>query len=380
MTTDTKDSSLPPSQTPVAKFSKPKKYLTQVVAVGLVMMILYAIIQAGHAPEKKEEPPTPQAPVVMNEAAPQLPQLPLNNKQIATLKQAVDKLQTASVLPEEDEEAEKLEKIRSAAPVAVYSADGSTANVGGAATTLTDNAHPKQGNENAVLGGDGSGDSNTELMSRLSQSHAPTEKATHIKHPATTLAQGTMIWATLETRVNSDLPGMVRGVTSQDIYGEDGSDVLLPKGSRLVGQYNDAITQGQRRVFVVWQRAIRPDHIDIQLNSPGTDTLGTAGMGGDSVDHHFIEQFGTAALLSVIGAGAANVGVNSVDQPNSSASYREALANSFSQSAQNSLQSEGVIKPTIIVNQGKKISVFVARDLDFFNELQKDQSTNAHNF
>ena len=109
------------------------------------------------------------------------------------------------------------------------------------------------------------------------------------------------------------------------------------------------------------------DHIDIQLNSPGTDALGAAGIEADSVDRHFMEQFGTAALLSSV--GAANVGVGSQDQFNSASAYREGLSTSFSQTAQNVLRSKGVINPTIYIDQGRVVSVFVARDLDFYNEL-----------
>lgn len=355
------------SPTPVASVSPTKVWTTRAVAALLALFVIYGMWSASHqSTPKTDESQNVQAPSVNEQA----PQLPLNKQQVEKLKLAVQQLQDMSAT-HESEEAQKLEKMREVAPVQVYSADGNSINVGGAATSLK-----TSGNDNAVLGGDGTGDTNTQFMSRTSQSHAPIANATHITHPATTLTQGTMIWATLESRIASDLPGMVRAVTSIDIYSEDGSQVLLPKGSRLVGQYNNAIAQGQNRVFVVWQRAIRPDHIDIQLASPGTDTLGTAGLGANSIDHHFWQQFGTAALLSLIGAGAANVGVGPNDQFNSAASYREAIANSFSQTAQNTLQNTGVIKPTLYINQGTKISVFVARDLDFYDELQKANADN----
>lgn len=372
MTTNT--STTPPphhSPTPVASVSKTKLWAIRAGGMMLALLIIIGMIHAGHKPTKSDDTQSMQAPSVDEQA----PQLPLNNQQVQKLTVAMQQLQAIST-SQENEEAQKLEKMREVAPVQVYSADGNSINVGGAATTLK-TANNNASNNHAVLGGDGTGDTNTQFMSRISQSQAPMVTATHIAHPATTLAQGTMIWATLETRINSDLPGMVRAVTSEDIDAEDGSQVLLPKGSRLIGQYNNAIAQGQNRIFVVWQRAIRPDHIDIQLASPGTDQLGTAGVGADSVDYHFLQQFGTAALLSLIGAGAANVGVSANDQFNSTASYREALANSFSQSAQNALQNTGIIKPTIIKNQGAKISVFVARDLDFYDELQRINADNS---
>lgn len=237
-------------------------------------------------------------------------------------------------------------------------------------------AQAKTPNQNAAQLGGNTGDINSQFQAQVSSAQVPISKATRLLHPESMLAQGAMIWATLETRISSDLPGMLRAVTSDDIYSEDGSQVLLPKGSRLIGQYTNAISQGQSRVFVVWQRAIRPDHIDIQLGSTGTDTLGAAGIGADDIDTHFFARFGQAVLLSIIGAGASNSGVSSDTQFNSAASYREAISASFAESAKQSLKQNGNIQPTISIEQGKKISVFVARDLDFSAAL-KSRSTKS---
>jgi len=116
---------------------------------------------------------------------------------------------------------------------------------------------------------------------------------------------------------------------------------------------------------VVWTRLITPNGISLQLGSPGVDSLGVSGMGADEIDRHFWERFGTASLLSLIGAGAANVGVNGQDQNNSSSMYREAVASSFAQSADQSLQQESRIASTLKTYQGKPIMVFVAKDLHF---------------
>jgi type IV secretion system protein VirB10 len=88
-------------------------------------------------------------------------------------------------------------------------------------------------------------------------------------------------------------------------------------------------------------------------------------MAADEIDRHFWERFGTASLLSLIGAGAANVGVNGQDQNNSSSMYREAVASSFAQSADQSLQQDSRTAPTLKTYQGKPIMVFVAKDLHF---------------
>ena len=96
-----------------------------------------------------------------------------------------------------------------------------------------------------------------------------------------------------------------------------------------------------------------------------------AGMGADNIDRHFWERFGTASLLSLIGAGAANSGVSGSDQENSAAVYRAAVASSFAQSASQSLQQDSNIAPTLRTHQGKPIIVFVAHDLNFQKAMKQ---------
>lgn len=202
-----------------------------------------------------------------------------------------------------------------------------------------------------------------------------TVSAKAIAHPETTLASGEFLHGVLETAINSDLPGMVRAVVSTPAYSYTGEDVIIPAGSRLIGQYSSSIVQGQNRVMVIWNRIILPDGTTAQLNSPGTDSLGQAGQGANKVNNHFMARFGESALLSLIGAGAANAGVNSNDEYNSAAQYRSAISQSFQQSAQQSLQGSLPIKPTLHIYQGAKINVFVAHDVSFYGVL-KGSSTN----
>ena len=195
-------------------------------------------------------------------------------------------------------------------------------------------------------------------------------QATSIPHPSFTIASGEFLHAILETAINSDLPGMVRAVVSKPAYAYTGERAIIPAGSRLIGQYTAAIAQGQNRVMVIWNRVILPSGIAVQLNSPSTDALGRAGQGADSVDVHFFARFGESALLSLMGAGAATVGVNNSHPYNSVAQYRMAIAQSFQQSAQRSLQRTLPMKPTIHVDQGANINVFVAHDLSFYHVLK----------
>ncbi len=358
-------------------------------AICLYLVVIYPFSKTD---TKKDSTPIIADNLSNNDLTP--PQLPLTKSQVAHLKEAFSTINTPIPgIENEQQQALKLMQLRMSAPIEVYANDNqasvsaendqsgtsgtfdlnNTANPNNTTNTYNTNSN---NNDNAVLGGDGTGDANTKFMSKLSNSLAPIQTATHIAHLNTTLTQGNIIKATLETKISSDLPGMVRAITSDDIYSEDDSTLLIPRGSKLIGQYTNTINQGQTHVFVVWQRLIRPDGIDIALNSPGTDPLGTSGLPADNIDHHFWQQFGTASLLSIIGAGTATAGVNSSNQFNSASAYRDALANSFNQTAQQSLQNKGVISPTLIINQGTAISVFVARDLDFYDELNRNNNQN----
>lgn len=181
-----------------------------------------------------------------------------------------------------------------------------------------------------------------------------TASATRMISPSTTVAQGTLMTAMLETAIDSDLPGYVRAVVSRDVKSFDGSRVLIPRSSRLIGQYKSGLAVGQTRAYILWTRLIRPDGVSIALGSPATDYSGRNGLGG-KVNSHFVKRFGSAILLSVIGAaGQAIGGGNSaviVSGP------QAAVSQDVSRNAS--------IPPTVRINQGQPIRVFTARDLDF---------------
>lgn len=189
--------------------------------------------------------------------------------------------------------------------------------------------------------------------------------AKRLPHPELTVPAGEMIPATLETAIHSELPGMARAITTRDIYSLEGENVLIPRGSTLVGQFNSTITEGQSRILVVWNRVQLANGVIVTLNSPGTDSIGRSGQGADYINRHFFERFGISALLSILGAYAANNGVNGQDEYNSKAQYRMAIASSFQQASGQTLQNDLNIKPTLQINQGAPINVFVAHDLDF---------------
>ncbi|KTD20129.1 TrbI/VirB10 family protein [Legionella londiniensis] len=217
-----------------------------------------------------------------------------------------------------------------------------------------------QQNDKTLIGHD----SNSDFLNQ--QNDITSVSAKRLPHPSMTVPAGEMIPATLETAINSELAGMVRAVTTRDIYALSGDKLLIPKGSTLVGQFNTAITQGQSRVFVVWNRLQMTNGIIVTLNSPSSDSIGRAGLAADYIDRHFFERFGSGALLSVLGAYTAMGGVKGQDEYNSMSQYRMNIAGSFQQAANQTLQQDLQTKPTLQVNQGASINVFVAHDLDFY--------------
>lgn len=180
-------------------------------------------------------------------------------------------------------------------------------------------------------------------------------RATHLGDMSTTIVQGEVIPAVLETALNSDLPGYARATVTRDVRGFDGRTVLVPRGSRLIGQYRAGVALGQSRAFLIWTRLVRPDGATIDLAAPATDGLGRGGLTGD-VDTHFFERFGGSMLLSLL-----SIGGNAVaDSPDTSlviSSTRSGVDPAGGGSA--------TIGPTVMVQQGAPVRVFVNQDLDF---------------
>ena len=205
--------------------------------------------------------------------------------------------------------------------------------------------------------------------------------------------QGYMIRATLETAVQSDLAGMVRASTTEDVYSFDGRRVLIPKGTMLTGEYKSGLTYGQTRVFIVWTRMLRADGVSMMLQSPGTDSLGRSGVTGE-VDTHFWKRFGSAAMLTLAGGVAqfaSALGQNNnqfqgqqfaLDPttgtliPITGASQSQILLNarqigaqtiaqSVTRMAEEALRNDIKVPPTVHLDQGTPVIVFVKRDLDF---------------
>lgn len=186
------------------------------------------------------------------------------------------------------------------------------------------------------------------------------------------LTQGSMIDCVLETRMITTQPGMTSCYVTRDIYSSNGRVVLLDRGSKVIGHYQGGITQGQARIFVLWSRIETPKGIIINLDSPGAGSLGEGGVGG-YVDSHFWERFGGAMLLSLVDDFASGMTQRMSNSNNKSQTNFNSTTNNAQTMAAEALKNSINIPPTLYKNQGERISIFVARDLDFRSvyELQR---------
>lgn len=204
-----------------------------------------------------------------------------------------------------------------------------------------------------------SGSRGDELQSLLNPSVLSATRAQILPTQRLLLPKGTFIDCTLETAIDSTLPGMTTCVTANDTFGADGTVVLLERGTKLIGQTSGEVRQGDARVFVVWMEARTPSGVVIRLDSPGTDALGRSGLDG-AINRHFWQRFGAAALVSTID------GVVQSEVQSSSRGGTVVLDPTASEDVLTDILRGTVnIPPTIRVRNGARIQVLVARDVDF---------------
>ncbi|HWG76693.1 MAG TPA: type IV secretion system protein VirB10 [Steroidobacteraceae bacterium] len=174
------------------------------------------------------------------------------------------------------------------------------------------------------------------------------------------LSKGTFIDCTLETAIDSTLPGITSCVTARDTFSADGRVVLLERGTRLFGETQGQVQQGSARVYVLWTEARTPLGVVVPLESPGTDELGRAGLPG-AVQRHFWQRFGAAILLSTID-GAVQAAVQASSRNSGTVIYNPGATQDVMTEV---LRGTVAIPPTVIKRNGDRIEVLVARDVDF---------------
>jgi len=197
---------------------------------------------------------------------------------------------------------------------------------------------------------------------------APTS-AQPLTHPDTLMQRGTYIRCVLETRIISDIPGFSTCLVTEPVYSFNGHTLLLPKGSKLLGSYSGGPT-GDREA-VIWDRIITPTGIDVNMSSPGIDNLGGAGVPG-YYDAHWGKRIGSALLISLLSDAfkyeAAEHGPRSTSISNgvvTQTPFESNTAQTIQNLANQAVREAANRPPTVTINQGTVIYVYVTKDVDF---------------
>ncbi|SEO19477.1 type IV secretion system protein VirB10 [Gemmobacter aquatilis] len=207
----------------------------------------------------------------------------------------------------------------------------------------------------------GTGD---DAFRRAGAKAAEVRQAEVIADPANTVMQGTLIEAALETALSTDLAGNVAAIVSHDVWSFDMSRVVIPRGSRLFGRYDSDVSAGQRRVLIAWDRVVTTDGQSVSLAAYGTDRIGRSGLPG-KVRNHFLKRFGTATLISVIGAVPAIAAAKYQDNQVAS-DTAESVGTDLGEAVNTVMADYLSIPPTISVNQGAVVMIRVDADIAFY--------------
>ena len=175
------------------------------------------------------------------------------------------------------------------------------------------------------------------------------------------LQAGAVISAALITGIRSDLPGQITAQVTENIYDSPtGSILLVPQGTRLIGQYDNGVQFGQRRVLLVWNRLIMPNGRSIVLERQlGADTQGYAGL-EDGVDYHWWDLAKAAALSTLLGVGAE---LATDDNDRLIRAIRDGAQDTINQAGQQIVQRQLQVAPTLTIRPGFPVRVIVTKDL-----------------
>ncbi|HCV96629.1 Type IV secretion system protein virB10 [compost metagenome] len=188
--------------------------------------------------------------------------------------------------------------------------------------------------------------------------------------PSTLLLRGTYIRCVLQSRVISDFPGYTSCIVTEPVYSVDGKRLLLPRGSKIQGSYGSGDIIGER-VAIVWDRITTPTGLDVNMQSPGVDMLGSAGNPG-YYNAHWGQRIASSLLISILADAfkyaAAENGPESSTVVNGAVvqnPYESATARTMERMANMAVERNMSRPATVTINQGTIVNVYVARDVDF---------------
>jgi type IV secretion system protein VirB10 len=383
----------------VIKISAKAGFIAALLLAGLVGLIVYGISTAGHRRAsnlnsaanltKASEQQTPWWNAIPDAkpSALRLPTLPAPAQVPPLLKQAENsvhvpglapisatQMQAAQLAHEREERRRALLDAAQAAPVMVRLNENGTPELAGA-TQPAPGSLPSPGAASGIAGNasqpraaESTDERDAFLTSAAGASRDRILAARQDDPSPYEIHAGSVIPAVLLTGINADLPGTIVAQVRNDVLDSvTGRYLLIPRGTRLVGTYDNRIVQGQRRVLVAWTRLLYPDGSSVDLlGMPGTDEAGYAGFGAN-VDEHLNKVFTSALLLSIIGAGAQ---LSQPQQPSSlyaAPSVGQTIAGAVGQQIGNTsiqlTQRQLEIPPTLEVPPGYLFNVLVDRDI-----------------
>lgn len=371
------------------KKSSPAKNRNLALMAALVVLMLVCIAfgfyhkhSARNAPPKQQEqatpmfsgrtltlpplsqiqPPEPQpAPVVIKESAEPKPE---RESGLIQEPPAIQMRQTGNgpmVNSTKEKPEPTLAEKRNMAPMMAESASLKDADVDdgkGLASTLRDEGFDS-----------GTGrSSGGKLGGLLSSVFTPPTNATMMPDRNLLLPKGTFIDCVLETKLDTTVPGMTSCVIPRDVYSANGRVLLIERGSKAIGEYKGAVENGLNRIFVLWTQIQTPKGVRVNIDSPATDALGGSGMAGE-IDFHWWARFGNALLFTLIQDGF-DFAMTKQSENNGGVNYYQNSEDGMNQIIQEAMRQSGNIPPTLTKNQGERVGIFVARDVDFSKVYQ----------
>lgn len=221
-----------------------------------------------------------------------------------------------------------------------------------------------QGGDSEVTVGQGGRDTTGAVSPLLSSTRTGVVKARLTQNRPYLLPKGRQIDCAMTTRTINEVSGFSSCIVTSNVYSEDGRTLLIERGSEVQGEYGATMRRGQRRLFVLWDRVRTPKGISMDLASPAADGLGTMGMPGH-VDNRWFERIGSALLLSIV---LDEINLTQRDRYGETREDADDYSRSYSAagSAVEQILADNLsIKPTLYANQGARVSIYVARDVDF---------------
>jgi type IV secretion system protein VirB10 len=174
--------------------------------------------------------------------------------------------------------------------------------------------------------------------------------------------EGTVIETVLTNRLDGSFSGPVNCLVTTAVYSHDRTQLLVPQGSRVLGEVSRVEAFGQQRLAVAFQRLLMPDGYSVSLEKlPGLSAPGETGL-MDQIDHHYLQVFGVSMALGAI-AGLSQVHTQYGLNTSAEDAYRQGVATSLSQSSLNILNRYLNVLPTFTIREGHRIKVYLTADL-----------------